>query len=413
MQKLVNYIKPLYSVVFINIIGFALLYFYKKPFDRMTVILGLLVIAVVYLTYFIILIKKLGDEYLFLITSMLVSIGIIMLYRLDSKLAVKQIEWLVGGIILFFLSYCIFIKFDKWNKFTFFYIGVSVVLFLLTLLFAKDIKGANNWIVIGNFNFQPSEIIKVLFIFFLACYYIKPENLNVSDLIINNKKIDIDNKIIFSIIAYFYFAFLILQREWGSALLFFIVYFVFLYVFNSSFKVLLLNAVIACIGGLLGYLLLYHIKTRVDMWLNPWNEIADKGYQITQSLFAIGNGGFFGTGLGMGRPDYIPEVNTDFIFSAICEEMGIFGGIAVILLFFIFIYRGFKISLATKEPFDKIIAFGLTLMFGFQTFIILGGVTKFIPLTGITLPFISYGGSSLITSFISLGILQAISKKGY
>jgi cell division protein FtsW (lipid II flippase) len=149
------------------------------------------------------------------------------------------------------------------------------------------------------------------------------------------------------------------------------------------------------------------------MWMNPWADAAGKGYQITQSMFAIGAGGFFGRGIGLGNPNLIPEVKTDFIFSAICEEVGIFGGIAVILLYFILVYRGFKISLYIKDSFKKLVALGITLMFGFQTFIIIGGVIKFIPLTGITLPFISYGGSSLTSGFIALGILQALSKESY
>ena len=157
---------------------------------------------------------------------------------------------------------------------------------------------------------------------------------------------------------------------------------------------------------------MYHIQVRVENWLNPWEDIAGKGYQITQSLFAIAEGGFFGKGLGGGKPSYIPEVHSDFIFSAICEELGIFGGTAVILLFFIFVYRGIKISLCLHDGFDKCIAAGITAMFGFQTFMIIGGVIKMIPLTGITLPFVSYGGSSLVTSFMALGILQAVSAKG-
>lgn len=153
-----------------------------------------------------------------------------------------------------------------------------------------------------------------------------------------------------------------------------------------------------------------HVQVRYEAWVNPWRDIAGRGYQITQSLFAIAEGGFFGTGLGLGRPDSIPEVHTDFIFSAICEEMGIFGGIAVILLYFILIYRGFKIALQINDMFKKIVALGITLTYSYQTFIIIGGVTKLIPLTGITLPFISYGGSSLVSAFIAFGILQGISK---
>ena len=154
-----------------------------------------------------------------------------------------------------------------------------------------------------------------------------------------------------------------------------------------------------------------HIQIRVHTWLDPWADVAGSGYQIYQSLFAIASGGFFGTGLGQGRPGYIPEVHSDFIFSAICEELGLFGGFAIILLFFIFTYRGIKIALKLPDGFDKCVATGITVMFGIQTFIIIGGVIKMIPLTGITLPFISYGGSSLLSSFISLGILQAISAK--
>ena len=147
----------------------------------------------------------------------------------------------------------------------------------------------------------------------------------------------------------------------------------------------------------------------MEGWIDPWSDITDKGYQITQSLFAIASGGFFGTGIGMGRPDMVPAVTTDFIFAAICEELGVFGGVAVVLLFMLLIYRGIKIILGVKNRFNKILGFGIAVMFGLQTFIIIGGVIKLIPLTGITLPFVSYGGSSLTTSFIALGIMQAIS----
>ena len=130
-----------------------------------------------------------------------------------------------------------------------------------------------------------------------------------------------------------------------------------------------------------------------------------------RSLFAIASGGYFGRGLGNGSPGYIPEVHSDFIFAAVCEEMGVFGGAAIIILFFLIAYRCFKISITAQDPFDKAVSLGLTLMFSVQTFIIVGGVIKMIPLTGITLPFVSYGGTSIVVNFISLGIIQAISKK--
>ena len=163
--------------------------------------------------------------------------------------------------------------------------------------------------------------------------------------------------------------------------------------------------------AILGYKFLYHIQVRVATWLNPWDDISNTGYQITQSLFAIASGGYFGKGIGNGSPGYIPEVHSDFIFSAVCEEMGVFGGAAIILLFFLIAYRCFKIAITAKNPFDKAVCLGLTLMFSVQTFIIVGGVIKMIPLTGITLPFVSYGGTSIVVNFISLGIIQAISAK--
>ena len=154
-----------------------------------------------------------------------------------------------------------------------------------------------------------------------------------------------------------------------------------------------------------------HVKIRFETWIDPWKYIDRQGYQITQSLFAIAEGGFFGSGLGLGYPDFIPEVHTDFIFSAICEEMGIFTGIGIIMLFLILVYRGFKIAMNQENQFFKVAALGISILFGIQSFIIFGGVLKMIPLTGITIPFVSYGGTSMLSSFIALGILQVASEE--
>lgn len=411
MKSFARYFKPIYLVVLVNIMGFSLLYLYIKPYEDTTIFLGLGVVTLICLAYALILKLKMGDEYLFLIVSMLVSIGIIMLYRLDKNLAIKQIMWLLFGTIMYFACYYTYLKLDIWEKGIYLYLAASFALFMLTLVFGSRIKGANNWIIIGGISIQASEIIKVLYVLFVASYYTHPSMLDIPEFRFKRWDIRISSQLVFIALSYFFIGFLFLQRELGTAFLFFGVFILFLFIFGSSIPVLVLNAGIACLGVVFSYFYFYHIRIRFDMWLNPWKDISNKGYQITQSLFAIGSGGFFGRGLGLGRPDFIPEVHTDFIFSAICEEMGIFGGMAIILLFFIFAYRGFKISLTVKGTFDKIVALGITLMFAFQTFIILGGVIKLIPLTGITLPFISYGGSSLVSGFISLGILQAISKK--
>lgn len=409
MGFLFNYRKPVNMIVAVNAIGFGLLFIYKKPYDPYILLAGFSAMLLIGLGYFTIRKARLGDEYLFLISGMLSSIGIIMLYRLDRVMGFKQIIWFGAGIGLFFASYFLFRRIKIWERLTFYYPALTFLLFTATLLLGRSIKGARNWIIIGRFSIQPSELIKVLFVFFIAAFFNQYEKNFKEFSFLRIKMIEVKPLHILMAIAYLHMGLMVIQQEWGTALLLFLVYFMLLYVFVNNLPYLLINGVLAAAGGVGGVMFVNHVKVRVDTWLNPWADIAGKGYQITQSLFAIGSGGFFGSGLGLGRPDFIPEVYTDFIFSAICEEMGIFGGVAIVLLYFILAYRGFKIALFTKEYFTKILALGLTLIFGFQTFIIIGGVIKLIPLTGITLPFISYGGSSLSVSFIALGILQAIS----
>lgn len=410
MKRIIGYLQPLLMIFIIDAIAFSLLYLYKKTFDIYILGVGLTVFTIICIGFFLNLKKDLGDEYLFIIVSMLASIGIIMLYRLNREVGMKQVVWFAIGVVLFFASHFISIKIKRLDRLIFLYFAGAIALFLLTLIFGTNIKGAKNWIIIAGQSVQPSEFIKILFILFLASYYKNPERLDIKFKILPFK---ISGKYVMTTCAYVFMGFLILQKEWGSTLLLFLVYFSMLFVFDNNKTLLILNTLAALPVGILGYLKVYHVRVRIDTWLDPWKDIADKGYQITQSLFAIGEGGFFGEGLGLGSPDMIPEVIGDFIYSAICEELGIFTGIAVVLLFFLLVYRGFKISMAARDTFAKSLALGITLMFGFQTFIIIGGVIKLIPLTGITLPFISYGGSSLTASYIALGILHAVSNNQF
>ena len=325
------------------------------------------------------------------------SLSIIMIYRLSPELGLKQVIWFVIGILSLFISY-FFIKSIKiWPKWMYIYIFISFLLFLTTLIFGKTIKGATNWIVIQNkYSFQPAELIKILFIFFLASYYVNIDKF--------------ENKLMLSIVSFGNIAFLFLQKDLGSALIFFTIYIIIVYVYERDRKFILYNIIIASTMAVVSYFIFNHVRVRVEIWINPWKYIDTGGYQITQSLFAIAAGSFLGTGIGRGYPQYIPEVHNDFIFSAYCEEMGLLTGIAIIMLYMIFIYRGIKITLEQKNKFYRIVALGITSLIGVQSFIILGGVTKMIPLTGVTLPFLSYGGSSLVASFASLGILQACSE---
>lgn len=413
MDSIFSNYRPVRMILLFNLLAFTLLFLFEERYDQKILLSGLIVMALIYLSFTIIKWRTWGDEYLFLIVSMLASIGIMMIFRLEVQLGIKQIQWFMGGIVLFFISYIVYQKIRFWDRLTIFYLILSLTLFIITLAFGKKISGATNWVNIGGITLQPSEMIKVIFIFFIASFFKNRGSIKIPNLQIKGKKIKIKDTTVMTLIAYTHMGFLVIQREWGGALLFFLVYFTLLYIFESDLRLLLINAGIAIVGGLLGAKYVYHIQVRISTWLDPWRDISGKGYQITQSLFAIGSGGFFGTGIGLGSPQYIPEAQTDFIFSAICEELGIFGGAAVVLLYFILVYRGMKIAMKVDDTFHKAVALGITIMFGFQTFIIIGGVIKLIPLTGITLPFISYGGSSLTTSFVALGILQAISKNNF
>lgn len=394
---------PLYMLALINIIGFALLSL-SCPVTNdkiVTALTGLLFMVLMMICYCLIRVFNMGDPYLFLPVTALMSVGLIMLTRIDPSYGERQMLWFIISVAVFFISYFVYRAIKKKDRLFLLYAGASFALFAATLTLGRTIHGAKNWIYIGNQGFQPSELIRLLFVFGLACL--------LGDG--GKRKFTFETRRGVAVTAYVYInlGFLVLQREWGIAVLFFLIYMAMYFAFGNKMSILVLNIAVAALGGYAGYKVLYHIQTRVAMWLDPFSDPSGRGYQIVQSLIAMASGGFTGSGLTNGSPEYVPFVESDFIFSAICEELGILGGIGVILLFFIMVYRGFKIALATADGFDKRVAFGLSVMFGFQTFIILGGVVKLIPLTGITLPFISYGGSSLITSFMALGVLQAIS----
>jgi len=401
--------RPLLLIAVFNIIGYSFLFLSGEAYNWHIAALGTFVTLLICTVCLFIIKRNAGDEYLFLIVSMLLSIGLLVISRLNEGLGIKQFIWVLVGLTLFFSVYFVYIRVSKWERFTYLYIFLPFAFYLITLVLGKNINGAVNWISIGGFTFQPSELSKILFIFFLASYFKQPDMLFLKDSRYSEKTKVIVNRVLLMLVTYLNIGFLVIQRELGTAVLMFLVFLIVLYVYGRDMRTFFLNSALIIPGLLASYALFYHIRVRVEVWIDPWSDITDKGYQITQSLFAIASGGFFGTGIGMGRPDMVPAVTTDFIFAAICEELGVFGGVAVVLLFMLLIYRGIKIILGVKNRFNKILGFGIAVMFGLQTFIIIGGVIKLIPLTGITLPFVSYGGSSLTTSFIALGIMQAIS----
>lgn len=399
----------LYITIF-NLLSFFMLFLFFEGRDLSLLYTGILLAAINVLVYIILYHFDFGDIYLFLTVSMLVSIGLVMQYRISTESANKQLLWFMLGIAAYLVTMILFGKIHIWNHLHILYVIICFVLFGLTAVFGKEINGSRNWIIVKGYSFQPSEIIKLFFCLAIACFYSGlPQNPQ------KDKRKRIFNiptdEIALCIFVYACMgALALIQKEWGTALLLFLVYFSMCSIYKTNHLLKLINIGGIIVVGLAGYFLLAdHIGVRIEIWKNPWQDPLGKGYQIVQSLIAITSGGYFGVGLGCGSPRFIPFRESDFIFAAICEEMGIFTGIAIILLYFLLCYRGVKTALKCENEFLKAACMALVLCFGYQTFIIVGGVIKLIPLTGITLPFVSYGGSSMISCFIMLGVITAFS----
>jgi cell division protein FtsW (lipid II flippase) len=201
------------------------------------------------------------------------------------------------------------------------------------------------------------------------------------------------------------------EKDLGSSLLFFSIFLVMLYIATARVAYMLVGLLVFAGGAYVGYAIFSHVQLRVAVWLDVFNPklISDEGYQLAQSLFALATGGLFGTGLGQGRPDLIPAAHTDFVFAVIGEELGLLGTAAVVVCFMFLVGRGLRIALGARSDFGQLLAAGLIVSFGIQTIIILAGVIRLLPLTGITLPFMSYGGSSLLSNFILMALLARVS----
>lgn len=384
-----------------EILALILLFIYQKDnLDQYIIGIGIGLILLVHISNYLLLKISKGDNYIFLIATMLMSIGLIMIYRIDSQAGVRQLMWLALGIFFFYISYFLLRYLKGLNRLIYIYIGLAYFLFILTFLLGKRTYGAINWIRVFGVSFQPAEITKLILIFILASFYYQYENF---------KEMKYSSYILMAI-AYSFIGLLFLQRDLGMAVIFYAIFLAIQFIYEEDRKLILLNIGLAVLGAIIAYQAFSHVRIRVATWIDPWQYIDDKGYQITQSLFAIAEGGFFGKGLGLGHPHFIPLAYNDFIFSAICEELGVFTGMGIIMLFLLLVYRGFKIALGQSNLFYRILALGISTLFGVQSFIILGGVLKVIPLTGITLPFVAYGGTSILSSFIALGILQAASE---
>ena len=352
-----------------------------------------------------------GDCFLLPVTAALSATGLVFLFRLNPAYGTRQFIWLLAALLALLLTTRLLKDFRFLGDYKYVYALVGLAALILPIFFGKEQGGAKSWLDFGLFQFQPSEFVKILVVLFLASFLDE----NKEALAAGTRSVGWLNlpspQEWMPLVAMWGVSLLLLvfQKDLGTALIYFGTFLAMVYVATSRIVYAVFGMGLFLTGASASYFLFDHVRSRVEIWLNPWPLIDTTGYQVIQSIFAIGSGGVTGAGLGQGFPNLIPAVHTDFIFAAICEEMGLAGGVGVIILFMIFVYRGIKIALKTKDDFASLAAAGLTALLGLQAFIILAGVTKMLPLTGVTLPYMSYGGSSLVANFILLGLLLNIS----
>lgn len=325
---------------------------------------------------------------------MLITIGFIMITRLSYDKLLSQFKILVIGTVIALIVPVIIRKMKVLTNWAWLYAVLGIGMLGGVAVFARDSYGAKLALDIGGISLQPSEFVKILFVFFVAGMLAKST--------------DFKHVVITTILAALHVLVLVASTDLGSALIFFVTYLVMLYVRTKDWRYLLAGIGAGVIAAVAAYFLFSHVRVRVDIWQDPFASYEGGGYQIAQSLFAIGAGGWFGTGLFQGSPNAIPIVYQDFMFSAIVEEIGSIFGICLILICMSSFIMFVNVAMKLKENFYRDIALGLGCMYAVQVFLTVGGAMKMIPMTGVTLPFISSGGSSIVSSLISFSIVQGL-----
>jgi len=368
-----------------------------------------------------------ADPYLFPLMALLTAFGFVMIYRLDAEfgneLARDQANWFVLGLILFavvvhFLrDYSVLERY----RYTIAAVGIGLLLAPRLPLIGAQVNGAYLGVKIGPFGFQPAELAKICIVIFLASYLREHREL----LVINARRFlgltlpplkHLGPLLVVWGAAMFMLIFI---RDLGSSLMFFAAFLSLLYVATGRLSFVVIGMAMFMVGAYFIYNLVPHVTDRVDIWLDPYQDPGGAGYQILQSMFAQADGGLFGEGFaesmvaipGTDGAALLPAAHTDLIYTLIVSELGLFGGAAVIAIYLLIAARGFKVALMANDGFSKLLATGLTAVFAFQAFVIIGGVTRVIPLTGVTLPLVSYGGSSILANFILLALLLLVSNK--
>jgi cell division protein FtsW (lipid II flippase) len=412
---------PMILALLVTTLGFATLIFAQEATSP-PLIYGAYYAGTLFLLYLgVRLLLPHSDALLLPIVTLLTGLGLVMIFRLTydvegaQELALTQAVWiLIGSGAMFLLV--LFFRNNYDRLFDYKYLLAIAAVFLIASTFTPlgyTVNGARLWVDLGPVNFQPSEFARIALVVFFAGYLADKRDVMAAT---SRSFLGIELPAVkyFGPVALVWAAslgLLVFEKDLGSSLLFFAVPLLMLYAATGRTAYVLLGGVLFSVGSFVTFLLFDHVQLRVQSWLDPWKDPDGTGFQILQSVFNIADGGLLGTGLGAGFAQTIPEVETDFVFSAIASELGLLGATAVLLAFLAFTYRGTKIALLAEDDASKLLAFGLTAMFALQTLIIVGGVTKAIPLTGITLPFVSYGGSSVVGNFLLTGLLLLVSER--
>lgn len=360
-----------------------------------------------------------ADGILLPLAGLLNGIGYVFIVRLDEaqedggRLAGLQSMWTAVGIGAFIATLAFVRRSRSLERYRFTFAAIGIVLLLLPLLpvIGRTINGSRIWISLGPANFQPGEAAKIVLALFFAGYLVeRRELLALSTFRLGPLHLPDPKHLGPILVAWIVsLAVMTLQKDLGSSLLFFVLFIVMLWVATGRTTYLTLGGSLFLAGAAFAYTQFSHVQDRVSVWLDPWPVANDEGYQIVEASFALADGGIAGRGLALGTPTRIPEVETDFIFAAIGEELGLIGATAVLCAYLLMVGAGLRIALRAESAFDTLLATGLTTLLGVQTFIIIGGITRTLPLTGVTLPFVSYGGSSLVMNYVLLALLLRIS----
>lgn len=387
------YFRQILFMLFVHFFGYLSLFcsYGELKYLRAYLItqLGILAIIFVYRGLY-----PLANKLIINNMCMLLSIGFIILTRLSYDKAMKQFFIALGSVAVTLIVPFLISRITFFEKFKYLYIGAGILSLLVVLVFSNVTYGSKLNLTIANYTFQPSEYVKILFVFAIASILATSHELK--DVIIS------------AIVAMAHVLLLVLSKDLGSAVIFFIVYLCMMLVATRNYLYFVIGLAAAGCGSVIGYMLFHHVRVRVMAFVDPLGTIENEGYQIAQSLFAIGTGGWLGMGIGQGAPNTIPVVAADFVFSAICEEFGVIFAMCLILICVSCFIMFMNISMRFNDKFFKLVALGLAVSYGFQVILTIGGVTKFIPLTGVTLPLVSYGGTSVAVTCCVFAVIQGL-----